>query len=185
MLSAILIVILGLIALLTRRYFARRILPISIRPVIVIVAAILLVVSAIFVVYQLNDIHNSLSRRNWPHTTGNIIASQLTGGELFRPRIMYTYQVEGRNYRDSSHLHAPGFGGKGQRRDAGMHILASYPSGSSVIVHYNPDNPAESVVLASVRWDEYAKLGFYLSLFFIAAIIVIPCPRQRSATEIT
>jgi len=87
--------------------------------------------------------------QTWVTTTGEVIQSQveIVGGEAksLRPKVRYQYKVGGQLYEND----------QVRAGDKFMLIMTSqqahqtverYPTGASVNIFYNPDNPAESAL---------------------------------------
>lgn len=61
----------------------------------------------------------------------------------FRPDITYRYEVKGRSYAGAQ----TNIRKVSRERDTVERVLARYPVGATVTVHYNPDDPAEAMLL--------------------------------------
>jgi hypothetical protein len=61
----------------------------------------------------------------------------------FRPDIAYRYEVDGRSYAGSQ----TNIRKVSRERDTVERLLARYPVGAAVSVHYNPADPAEAMLL--------------------------------------
>ncbi|WP_336336613.1 DUF3592 domain-containing protein [Haloarcula brevis] len=66
----------------------------------------------------------------------------LGGNRYYRPNVTYTYRVDGRTYtgRDV----AFGTDVDTNQRDRAARVVSNYDEGSSVTVHYDPDDPADA-----------------------------------------
>lgn len=100
-----------------------------------------------------------LSTARWPVVKGQVIASQIVGERAFAPEVKFSYQVSDSTYAVTTDLEVPRFGNKNVRLDVAEKSIASYPVGTTVTVHYNPQNPREARLKASVPWNVYAKLS--------------------------
>lgn len=110
----------------------------------------------------------------WPSVEGTVITSRVAGERALHPEIVYEYSVAGSTFRDSTGFDTPSFGGKSVKQDVAEAIVAKFPSGSRVAVHYNPEMPSQSLLRLSPDWSLYGKIGlggvlFGLGLFLIAA----------------
>jgi hypothetical protein len=90
----------------------------------------------------------------------------------YKPKIAYAYEVAGATYTND--LTAFGLSSFESREEAeGM--LRGYPKGGTVRVHYDPDDPATSVLQSTGGWA-FKALGLALACaltpFMIAVMIV-------------
>jgi hypothetical protein len=84
----------------------------------------------------------SLAAKNWHTTEGRVVESKVIEGfEINKPYILYQYEVGGKSYT-SDRISFLLFGGDSFAEKA----VAAYPQNKIVIVHYDPANPAKSVV---------------------------------------
>lgn len=119
----------------------------------------------------------------WPQTAGRVVSStvehyrQRVGGArtgdlvtFYEAVVEYSYSVDGREY----HSTRLSFGGKAAGAQALAEAQAAqYPAGSQVMVHYDPNNPANAVVdvrIAQGLTFFIAALAFFaLAIFFTGA----------------
>ena len=91
----------------------------------------------------------------WPTVPGKVIASDIKvtvstskSGESeyqtehFRPIVKYQYSVQGVEHSCSRIA----FGATNTAQSAADAIMARYPAGADVTVHYNPEKPEEAVL---------------------------------------
>ncbi|MDH4156936.1 MAG: DUF3592 domain-containing protein [candidate division Zixibacteria bacterium] len=135
------------------------------------------VLGGIIALLAAGRLSESLEMRNWPSVDGVVTASFVGDGRLYRPEVQYRYRVAGVTYVGHSNLNAPGFGGKTRRREVAVKSIAEYPAGSSVRIHYNPQQPGESRLLVSTPWNVFGQLSLGLLLFMGGALIVL-LPRE-------
>jgi hypothetical protein len=88
--------------------------------------------------------------RTWPSTTGKIVKSrvELAGGRdmaTVEARIMYEYQVGGRQYQ-CDQIHSGDKFFEMISKEETYDLVDRYPVGREVTVYYNPDNPAEAAL---------------------------------------
>src|SRR5262249_15582749 len=104
------------------------------------------------------DIQRSLGRMlAWPTAPGRIEKSgvhefeALTGDDgsqqwttHYRSNVVYSYEVAGVRYTGDK----VGTTGRASSNMAALvrSVAARYPAGSAVVIRYNPDNPAESIL---------------------------------------
>ncbi len=80
----------------------------------------------------------------WSRTKGTVLSATVQVGTsgpspVESPLVFYTYQVNGEAFR--------GHRVRMQRRPgAASSVVARYPAGSSVVVYYDPSNPANSAL---------------------------------------
>lgn len=81
-------------------------------------------------------------------------ASQSTVTSSHPFKVLYHYEVNGREYAGDKFHHGMHAGGLKSARA----IQARYPVGSRVSVHYNPDDPADSVIATGLRGADLLAL---------------------------
>ena len=98
--------------------------------------------------------------------------SRGTGGPrdrmtLYRPVLLYEYEVAGKRFRGSRIAQSPGLN-RGVPEFA-QKVVERYPGGSAVAVRYNPKRPDESVLEPRVpgSWIFGAAIG--VALLVLAA----------------
>ncbi len=112
--------------------------------------------------------------RVWPSVDGVVVASRVAGERAFHPEIVYEYSVAGSTYRDSTSFDTPSFGGRSSKRNVAEAIVANFPVGSPVRVHYDPALPSRSLLRITPDWSHFGKIGLGgvllgVGLFLIAA----------------
>lgn len=102
---------------------------------------------------QPNDRAQASDVRSWPHTMGTVISSTVQvsrTGDRRRdnPLVLYTYQVAGEAFQGSRVCAQNG--SRRSRRTGDDRSASStverYSAGSSVVVFYDPRNPANSAL---------------------------------------
>jgi hypothetical protein len=116
----------------------------------------------------------------WPVTAGRVLSSEVeqyvsatgtrtskTRMTLYRPAIVYEYEVRGRRYRSSHIASQPEV--RVVVPDLAARAVERYRTGSTPAVHYNPANPAEAVLEARVPafWRLIVLAGGFLALAVI------------------
>lgn len=135
--------------------------------IMLLVAVPFVIIALVFLFMGLNARRRASIAKTWPQTVGQVLASGVESRRSSRStayylKVVYTYQVNGQQLTsDRVTLGAPI--GLGNYR-AMEKRAAAYPPGNSVMVYYNPDNPAEAVLETS------APSG---TIFIIIAIIII------------
>ena len=108
----------------------------------------------------------------WPTTPGIVTGSEVrvdTAGRRFsRPEVLYAYEVSGeRHYSDRVTYTWVGIK---DRKPTPEDVVATYPEGSRVTVHYNPDNPDEAVLEPDHFIPGLVVFGF--GGFFLAGAVL-------------
>lgn len=117
------------------------------------------------VVWDTSEILKARAIKRWPTVTGTVIQSQIIGSRAIRPLIVYRYRVGEIEVIDSSSLGIPSFGNRRIRLDESEKLTAEYAVGDTVTVHYNPDNPRQSLLYAREDWAQYMRLSLGVMLF--------------------
>jgi hypothetical protein len=120
------------------------------------------------------------ARRHWPTTTGQVVESEVHGKDAIRPLVVYTYEVNGATYTDSSALQAPVFGNGRKEYEVARELSGEHPKGSNVEVFYDPSDPKESTLMPEAPWDVYGKIGFGATLFMLGLFgMLLPRRKQQ------
>lgn len=109
-----------------------------------------------------NTFHNM---QNWREAKALILDTKVTGERAKRPEISYQYSVNGKTYQGKSNLQTPGFGAKKSRAQTARNILKDYKKGSTIIVHYDPNDIAISKVIVKTPWNVYMQ--YSLGILFL------------------
>jgi len=122
--------------------------------------------------------------REWPTAEAKIVSTEVAGTRAFHPVIGYEYWVDGTKYLGETDMGMPGFGSKAYRKSNSERIISDYPPGTRVPVHYDPENPSQSMIHTAVHYSTYLLITigtlFYGSgLFGIMQIFVKWFRRDR------
>ena len=129
-----------------------------------------------------SSLREAAAMKRWPVAQGQILSAKVeeyresisrgTGGPrdrmtLYRPVLLYEYEVEGNRFRGSRIAQSPGLN-RGVPEFAEK-VVERYRAGSTVAVRYNPKRPDESVLEPRVpgSWIFGAVIG--VSLIVLAA----------------
>lgn len=113
--------------------------------------------------------------KSWPTAMGTVLSATVAAGRTsgrngtsYYPLVVYEYAVNGQRYTGNRLRFGSQIGVELQSWAASA--LGKYPAGGSVPVYYNPDNPAEAVLIrnASGNWGNIIVL-----LIMIAAIVIV------------
>ena len=124
-----------------------------------------------------SSLREAAAMKRWPVAEGRVLSAKVeeyresvsrgTGGPrdrmtLYRPVLMYEYNVAGKRFRGSRIAQSPGLH-RGVPEFA-QKVIDCYPAGSTVAVHYNPRRPDESVLQPRVpgSWMFGAAVGVAL-----------------------
>ena len=84
--------------------------------------------------------------KKWPTAGATVTASALERSpdnkRRYRAAVQYRYRVAGKDYQSSRVF----WGGNDGRQNHMASVVAAYPAGGRVRVHYDPQNPAEAVL---------------------------------------
>ncbi len=112
------------------------------------------------------------SKKDWPLIKATVVHTAIVGKRAVLPEITYQYQVNGRVFTGKSDLQTPPFGHRNKRTLTAQAIVKEHPVGSTLLVAYNPQNPAQSTTGFRLPWNFYMKLSFAISLFLVAAYLL-------------
>ena len=124
-----------------------------------------------------SSLREAAAMKRWPVAQGRVLSAKVeeyresvsrgTGGPrdrmtLYRPVLLYEYEVAGKRFRGSRIAQSPGL-------DCGVpefaqKVIGRYPVGTAVAVRYNPKRPDESVLEPRVpgSWILAAAVGIAL-----------------------
>ncbi len=96
-----------------------------------------------------------------------IYNSKRPANVTYRPEVTYQYEVNGQSYT----CNTLGFGTGTYSMDKAQKMIAPYPQGKSVNVHYDPADPAQAVLEASA----HGTLNNFLmgAMFLVLAVLVL------------
>jgi Protein of unknown function (DUF3592) len=113
------------------------------------------------------DVAQTVRSARWPSVTGAIIASNSRvdlvavapggtgrGYRLRRLYLKYRYDVDGRKYESSQANMLSAYVSTPTRQE-----LENYATGHSVVVHYDPKEPAMAVIDTSLPWGRCIQLA--------------------------
>jgi len=129
-----------------------------------------------------SSLREAAAMKRWPVAEGRVLSAKVekyrtsvsrgTGGPrdrmtLYRPILLYEYEVAGKRFRGSRVAQSPGLN-RGVPEFA-QKVVDRYPIGSAVAVRYNPRRPDESVLEPRVpgSWVFGAAVG--VALLVLAA----------------
>jgi hypothetical protein len=141
-----------------------------------LLVALGLTVAATIVCISSWYVHLGVSSNHWPRVQGRVEHSLLEDahddhGRTIHAELRYSYQVFGATYR-SEEL---GFG-RDNVDDIVKRTITQHPEGSAITVYYDPNRPAESVVIPGVGWI----LWFALGIGCLLGLTVAPLALRRT-----
>jgi hypothetical protein len=139
----------------------------------------LFLISLLLLIYGVGSMRHNLEILGWPDVQGEVISSEVAGSRAFHPEIVYRYEINGREFRNTSHVNSPGFGGKTNRLDAAEKIVAKYPPATRITVYYDPNSPGRSYLRRGITYGIYLQLTFGIMLFGSGIFLLIPVFKKR------
>ena len=118
--------------------------------------------------------------RSWPSVAGSILSSSISVHEStdedgstttnYGVDLLYRYSVSGQEFQGTRRTFIDVHTSSRSRAEK---ILAKYPQGSSVTVHYDPQKPSTCVLEPGVGWVSYLflALGLAFLLFGLAGVL--------------
>lgn len=122
----------------------------------------------------------------WPTATGKITQSTVQIEEqgtpdfrtMYRPEVVARFQVNGKWYGCQEIFY--GYGSTSSCGTA-WRAVSPYPPGGTATVHYNPENPSESVLEPGFKGTNVLFLAVGSVFLFLGLIISIPLFFSRPA----
>jgi hypothetical protein len=134
---------------------------------------------------SLLDVWRADRAKAWPATSGVIVQSRPQtcgrGSTGLRPDVRYKYQVEGKVYENWRIVFGSASCGS---REAAKAITDRFPVAAVVKVSFDPQDPAEAVLIAG-KVDESTWTGIYFMSFWfllVAAATAMVVSVARSKT---
>lgn len=149
-------------------------------PIVGILVGGLMLVGGYFLTYRIGKPlrDRAAASTAWPATEGWITASRVErvkqrgeGKETYTADITYEYSVDGRNFEGDRVW----FGDDYSASDASAFRAAvgRYPVGSAVKVHYDPAEPAESVLEPGPTWSGSILYFIGLGLMTLGGLVAL------------
>ena len=119
--------------------------------------------------YYLLDVVSGSVAKRWPVVTGKVTTltvEQTPGrfGSTYKPRVEYTYAVQGVTYTGNCRR----FDDDGYAsRSSASSRLGRYVLGAEIPVHYDPNDPSDSVLEPGTERRTYAYIVLLGALFLI------------------
>lgn len=125
-------------------------------------------------------LENARVSESWPTTDGEILSSTVRvdtdeDGTSYFGDVTFRYSVDDIVYTSDN----VSFGQYGGNRDHAEEIVARYPAGSGVTVHYDPADVETAVLEPGVTWSSYMLLAMG-GMFACVPLFMLPFMlRQR------
>ncbi len=123
--------------------------------------------------------------QNWPSSPGQVIDSHVDEGwsedsdgdrhRTYHPQVKYSYSVNGQPF--TGEMISFGFKRADRSPNPAQAVVNAYPTGKSVVVYFNPTNPAEAVL---ERRASSLGITFVMGLVFLAVAVCLACPMLGS-----
>ena len=156
------------------------------RLVIIAIIAFAVGLPAILIALQAARSQQSAnSTQHWSTTNGRIIASKVVESQqpvrrrpglttyrmmtFYGPHVTYDYVVAGKSYQ-ANRLHV-GQGLLSSESSDAERQAARYPTGNSVTVYFNPDNPAEATL--SLKVASGTRILWLIALGLVVALVIV------------
>ncbi len=128
---------------------------------LVLIGSIIVLTLLAIAVYT-RDVISANQATAWPISKGTVIYSDVAqgcgNGSSFWPKVRYRYGVAGQTYTSENLV----FGNIGCGPEAAAYLITQhFPLHANVLVHFNPDDPAKSVLMVGQVLDD-TWLGIYV-----------------------
>jgi hypothetical protein len=127
--------------------------------------------------------HRGARVATWPRTPGTVTHSRIkkgkgwsdmgqgqsTGGTVYRPKIIYSYEVGGKHFQGTRVQ----FGTRWRERvkSKAASAITPYPVGQAVQVYYDPQRPGDSVLKPGVAPFWKKSVIFSLGMFALSGCL--------------
>ena len=159
------------------------------QPTFVAFGSLFVLIGVGITAFILSRIRKAMQSRYWPRTAGKLenadleavnidllTRSRFSGAhdsfQTLKFNFAYTYQVDGKTYRGKRVTFADS---TVRTRKAMERILDDYRHQRHVIVHYNPKNPVESVLIPGASIYNFGPL-ITSTLFIAAGLYIMQLP---------
>ncbi len=120
---------------------------------------------------------NAKASEHWPSVEGKILSSRVVrpkgddGASLYAASVGYAYRVDGQEYFSSRVWF--GDGNQSSFSSGAKEVVARYPQGKVVRVHYNPAKPKLAVLEPGAFFSSYLIYGIGLLFFGIGLLVLL------------
>lgn len=152
----------------------------------IIFGIVFCLVGILFIIVGFIQRRRTEDAQKWPDAPGVILSTEIREYQAeetrpgkpflkYEPVVHYQYQVDGVEYTGNRMR----FGSTQSDAATAQRRADAYHTGQPALVHYNPENPAESVLEVSVS---ASTLLLSLGIIFLALGIIICCLTAMSIT---
>ena len=145
-------------------------------------SSIFIFAGAVFAFFGINLLLEGKASERWPAVSGTVLSSTVESkfsqdqrsnsrtsqSTTYHPKVTYEYRVDGQKH-SSDQLGLSAWGSS--NTDHALSVVAKYPVGSSVTVHYNPEHPAKSVLEPGVATAGEVATGLGAASFVVGCIM--------------
>ena len=136
-------------------------------PIIALFFAIFILAGGIIAGFGVRNIVHAYESRNWPHTNGPVVYSEVERhsgrkrGSSYSPSIKYQYSIQEQQYEGDMIA----FGMKNVSAGQGFaeRFVKKYPQGKDIQVFYNPLEISESVLEPGLSKRSFILFAFGMS----------------------
>jgi hypothetical protein len=169
---ALFVIISVAVLIMGGRFWRNRTLPRK-RGMVYAAIAVLLIGGLFVMIIGASRLRVDLDVRSWPEVSGEVVSSGIAGSRAVHPNVAYRYNVYGQEYSGVSDLDMPGFGNRNSRLETAEIIAHEYSPGTTVTVHYNPDDPAESTLSHGLEYGPVLQITFGF-LLYLGGVFMLP-----------
>lgn len=114
---------------------------------------------------------------SWPSTSGQVVRTELRtsrgrrSGTTYYVDVFHAYQVGGKDYQGDRY--SVNGDASFSTKSRAVDFASSLPAGSEVSVHYDPDDPARSVLRPGGAGKAWLNLGFGFLVLGIGVFLLI------------
>lgn len=146
-----------------------------------VIGGFLFVFGAIFFIVGFISTKRSKTAQSWPTASGSVLNSDVEkhvdydsengSSTTYEPVVTYQYTIMGQNYIGTRIA----YGTNRFNRKKAYEISSKYPSGSQVIVHYNPEKLTDATLEIVARGGKaYVIVGMTMAVIgLIVAVIAL------------
>ncbi|HMO15071.1 MAG TPA: DUF3592 domain-containing protein [Pirellulaceae bacterium] len=137
---------------------------------------------------QAQVVESAVDNTTWEsrNTKGSVVRSETR----YRPRVRYTYWVNGNEYEAERRKFGEESSGSGQNKDDWMsfmepaaEIVARYPTGATINVFVDPADPTQAVIERDIDFSTWRALSLSLLIGFIGLRLVTAGALREGAAE--
>lgn len=145
--------------------------PPPLKSVILVFVFFLMLLLAWFT-YSAIGVAKALQAKRWPTVQGTVLSAEVKRGQSSKgsskyiPMIRFSYEVDNAQYLSDQYSSTTARGSSMWAKE----VISQYPAYSKVTVHYNPENPEESILKPGLQSDDYWMTC--LSAFFFAVALL-------------